>query len=41
MSCDSQRLVDCLSHILEAVERIATYTEDMDEATVLPSAGGS
>ena len=35
MSRDSQRLVDYLSHILEAVERIASYTEDMDESAFL------
>jgi len=35
MNRDPQRLVDYLSHILEAVERIATYTEDMNEAAFL------
>ena len=35
MNREPQRLVDYLSHILEAVERIATYTEDMDEAAFL------
>lgn len=35
MSCDSQRLADYLSHILEAVERIASYTKDMDESAFL------
>ena len=35
MNRDPQRLVDYLSHILLAVERIATYTEDMDEAAFL------
>lgn len=35
MNRDPQRLVDYLSHILMAVERIATYTEDMDEAAFL------
>ncbi len=30
MSCDQQRLEDYLAHILEAVERIERYTEDMD-----------
>ena len=29
------RLVDYLEHILQAVERIQDYTEDLDEATFL------
>ncbi len=32
MSRDQRSLVDYLAHILEAIERIAQYTEDMDEA---------
>ncbi len=31
MSLDQQRLSDYLAHILEAIERIESYTEDMDE----------
>ncbi|OCA54368.1 hypothetical protein [Photorhabdus namnaonensis] len=31
MSRDQQRLVDYLAHILEAIKRIDSYTEDMDE----------
>ncbi|EHU9812071.1 hypothetical protein KZ555_003988 [Escherichia coli] len=31
MTRDQQRLADYLSHILEAIERIDRYTEDMDE----------
>jgi len=30
MNRDQQRLEDYLAHILEAVERIERYTEDMD-----------
>jgi len=30
MSRDPQRLVDYLAHILEAIERIHCYVEDMD-----------
>lgn len=29
MSRDQQRLADYLAHILEAIERIGHYTEDM------------
>lgn len=32
---DQQRLVDYLGHILEAIERIERYTEDMDEMAFL------
>jgi len=32
---DQQRLVDYLGHILQAIERIERYTEDMDELTFL------
>lgn len=35
MSRDQQRLVDYLAHILEAIERIGRYTEDMDELAFL------
>jgi uncharacterized protein with HEPN domain len=35
MSRDQQRLSDYLAHILEAIERIDRYTEDMDEVTFL------
>lgn len=35
MSRDQQRLEDYLAHILEAVERIERYTEDMDEVLFL------
>lgn len=35
MSKDLQRLADYLSHILEAIERIGRYTEDMDEVAFL------
>ena len=31
MKSDPQRLSDYLAHILEAIERIERYTEDMDE----------
>ncbi|GAB7548980.1 HepT-like ribonuclease domain-containing protein [Cupriavidus sp. 8B] len=37
MSRDKQRLVDYLEHILEAIDRIARYTEDMDEVVFLGS----
>jgi uncharacterized protein with HEPN domain len=37
MTRDQQRLADYLHHILEAIERIAQYTEDMDEAAFLNS----
>jgi len=30
-----QRLVDYLAHIIEAIDRINRYTEDVDEATFL------
>jgi len=35
MSRDKQRLADYLEHILEAIDRIARYTEDMDEEVFL------
>ncbi|WP_431274476.1 HepT-like ribonuclease domain-containing protein [Variovorax ureilyticus] len=35
MSRDPQRLNDYLAHILEAIERIARYTVDMDESTFM------
>lgn len=35
MSRDEQRLVDYLSHILEAIERIDRYTGDIDEVAFL------
>ena len=35
MSRDEQRLADYLSHILEAIERIDRYTEDIDEVAFL------
>lgn len=35
MSRDKQRLADYLAHILEAIERIDRYTEDMVEVSFL------
>ena len=35
MSRDRQRLHDYLGHILEAIERIDRYTDDMDEVAFL------
>jgi len=35
MSRDAQRLADYLGHILEAIERIDRYTEDLDEVAFL------
>lgn len=35
MSRGQQRLGDYLAHILEAIERIGRYTEDMDEGAFL------
>ena len=35
MTRDQQRLADYWSHILEAIERIDQYTEDMDEVAFL------
>ncbi len=35
MSRDKQRLLDYLKHIIEAVERIERYTDDMVELTFL------
>lgn len=35
MTRDSQRLADYLAHILEAIERIDRYTQNMDEMTFL------
>jgi uncharacterized protein with HEPN domain len=35
VSRDKQRLVDYLAHILEAIERIDRYTEDISEVLFL------
>ncbi len=35
MSRDKQRLPDYMGHILEAIERIERYTEDLDEVAFL------
>jgi hypothetical protein len=35
MSRDQQRLPDYLTHLLEAIERIGRYTENMSEAAFL------
>lgn len=35
MSKDRQRLIDYLTHMLEAIERVNRYTEDMDELAFL------
>ena len=35
MSKDKQRLVDYLAHMLQAIERITRYTEELDEVTFL------
>lgn len=35
MTRDQQRLADCMSHIVEAIERIHHYVEDMDAAAFL------
>lgn len=35
MSKDTQRLIDYLAHMLEAVDRINRYTEDVDEVAFL------
>lgn len=35
MSHDKQRLLDYMGHILEAIERIERYTEDLDEVAFL------
>ncbi len=37
MSRDPQRLPDYLGHILEAIERIQQYVDDMDEVGFLDS----
>ena len=37
MSRDPQRLADYLGHILEAIERIHSYVEDVDEVGFLSS----
>jgi uncharacterized protein with HEPN domain len=37
MSKDKHRLADYLAHILQAIERIDRYTEDMDEVAFLQS----
>lgn len=34
-SCNPQRLHDYLGHILEAIERIERYTEDLGEVAFL------
>jgi len=41
MSRDKQRLADYLAHILEAIERIDRYTEDMGEVAYKFSRYGS
>ncbi len=38
MSRDQQRLVDYLGHILQAIERIERYTEDLGEVAFLEDA---
>ncbi|MEQ1667744.1 MAG: DUF86 domain-containing protein [Sulfuriferula sp.] len=35
MSRDKQRLLDYLTHILQAIERVDRYTRDMDEVVFL------
>lgn len=35
MSRDQMRLADCLAHVLEAIERIERYTQDMDDLAFL------
>jgi uncharacterized protein with HEPN domain len=35
MTRDRQRLADYLAHIIEAIERIESYTEDMDDVAFL------
>ncbi len=35
MSCDQQRLLDYLQHILDAINRIQRYIEDIDEPSFL------
>lgn len=35
MSKDTQRLIDYLAHMLEAIDRIKRYTEDVDEVAFL------
>ncbi|MCP1674335.1 uncharacterized protein with HEPN domain [Natronocella acetinitrilica] len=37
MTRDGQRLADYLAHILEAIDRIDRYTDDMDEEAFLDS----
>lgn len=37
MSCDPQRLPDYLGHILEAIARIQSYVQDVDEHGFLAS----
>lgn len=37
MSRDKQRLLDYLGHILEAIERIDRYTQDLNETVFLQS----
>lgn len=39
MTRDQQRLADYLAHIIEAIERIDRYTEDMDEVAFLNNEG--
>jgi uncharacterized protein with HEPN domain len=38
MNRDQQRLLDYLQHILEAINRIQRYIEDIDEITFLDRA---
>jgi uncharacterized protein with HEPN domain len=35
MSKDKQRLIDYLTHMLQAIERITRYTEQLDEVAFL------
>ena len=35
MNRNRQRLSDCLAHVIEAIERIGTYTQGMDESVFL------
>lgn len=35
MNRDRQRLIDCLMDILQAIERIGRYTDQMDETVFL------
>ena len=38
MSGDPQRLADYLTHIVQAIERIRRYTDDLNEAGFLQNA---